>query len=52
VKYQDVDYAQTKKSEVLEVVAAQRTSLGVFDRHVGRQALRQVMLLTLRKGAD
>lgn len=52
VRFQDVDWPTTQEAAIYEVLNVDVRSVGVYDRSVGRQALRQVAVLTLRKAAS
>jgi hypothetical protein len=50
VLFQDVDWASTGVSNVVDVIGASTSRVGVYDRHVGRQSNGFVVTLTLRSG--
>jgi hypothetical protein len=49
IKLQDVDWSLTRTSSIWEVVDAQTTTRGVFDKHQNRRVDSAVTVLTLRR---
>lgn len=51
VLFQDIDYQHTKTAELFDVQQVQLRKTAVYDRNVGRNAIRMVAVVTLRRRA-
>ena len=49
VTVQDIDWADTRDTEVYELVAVEAVKWSVYNRAIGKQQVRQVAVCTLRK---